>query len=120
VNNFYDLLRVGPVHTLAADVEFPASYEQLDLFARFIGGSKKWYFEIVAHWVDAPDKPQQVAVYGPFAVHFRAGQPVRDHNFRLNNVPLPGVGRYRFELWLLGRVRRRMIAVEFLEVVQQP
>jgi hypothetical protein len=120
VNNFYDLLRVSPTHTLPADVEFPASYAQLDLFARFVGGSSMWYFEIEALWVDAPGKPLQVALYGPSAVHFRPGQSVRDHNFRLNNIPLPGVGRYRFELWLLGRGPRRMLAVEYLEVEQQP
>jgi len=120
VNNFYNLLRVGPVHVLPADTEFPASFAQLDLFARFFDGIGVWDFEVQTLWVDAPGKGSEVALLGPQRIHFRAGEPVRDYNFRLSNLPLPGVGRYQFQLWILGRRRRRLIAIEFLEVTKQP
>jgi hypothetical protein len=120
VNNFYDLLRVAPVHALAADVEFPASYERLDIFARFIGGTGSRSFEIQVLWVDSPKGIIEVALYGPMTVYFHPGQHVRDYNFRLNNVSLPGLGRYQFCLWIHGRRRKHLLAVEYLEVTQQP
>ena len=39
VNNFYNLLGVGHVHTFAADVEFPAVIPELSMFARFVNGT---------------------------------------------------------------------------------
>ena len=62
VNNFYNLLRVGPVHVLPADTEFPASFAQLDLFARFFDGIGVWDFEVQTLWVDAPGKVSEVAL----------------------------------------------------------
>src|SRR5262245_38855699 len=113
VYNFYNLLRVGPLHTVSPDTEFPASFTQLDMFARFLNGVGVWEFEVDVLWVDSPKGLEEVAIYGPQTIHFRQGQPVRDYRFRLNNVPIPGIGRYRVRLWAIRRGRRRPLAVEY-------
>jgi hypothetical protein len=97
----------------------PYPAKQLCVFARFFGGSGSVDFEIRVAWLDGPGGGRVTAeVYGPFTIHFRAGEPVRDYVFRLRNVPLSGTGRYAVELVPATGRRAGPLAVEFFEVVQ--
>src|SRR4051794_24444049 len=96
--NFYNLLGVGYTYTAAADTEFPWVVPRLDMFARFFDGKGAADFEIRLIWADAPDGPREINTFGPWRVTFRPKEASRDHNFRLLNVPIIGVGRYQIEL----------------------
>ena len=93
------------------------------VFARFYGGEGPVDFEIHVQWIDDPAtvksaraKPE---VYGPFTVHFRPGEAVRDFLFRLRNVPLYGIGRYAVRLIPVSSKKRvEVLATEYFEVVQ--
>ncbi len=118
--NFYNLLRVGYTHSVPTETEFPWSLSQLDMFARFVGGTKVVEFETHVVWVDAPGGKRTVEIYGPFRVTFRHDEPVRDVVFRLRHVPIEGVGRYRILLRAIKPLRRRPLAAEYITVVQKP
>jgi hypothetical protein len=118
VNNFYNLLRVGYVHTAPADAEFPWPLPRLDMFARFVGGTGTAEFEARVAWLDAPEGIRRVVTYGPLRVAFRPGEPVRDTTFRFLNVPIEGAGRYRIQLWAVKPRRRLPLATEHITVVQ--
>jgi hypothetical protein len=118
VNNFYELLGVGHVHTFAADVEFPAVIPELNLFARFVNGSGVVQFEVEVIWLDAPDGEQVVDVYPPHQITFRPNEPLRDSVFRLSNVPVEGTGRYAVRLHHLKARDRRVLANEYYSVVR--
>jgi hypothetical protein len=120
VNNFYDLLRVGHVHTFSGDVEFPAAIPRLDMFARFVNGTGVAEFEAELVWLDALGGERVVETFGPFRVTFRPGEPLRDTVFRLLNVPLDGTGRYAVRLRIIRPHRRRPLADEYFTVVQLP
>ena len=117
--NFYNLLRAGYTHTVPTDTEFPWSLSKLDMFARFSGGRKIAEFETHVVWVDAPEGPRTVEVYGPLLVAFRSDEPVRDVVFRLRQVPIIGVGRYCILLKAIKPRRRRALASEYITVVQK-
>ena len=118
VNNFYNLLRVGYVYTASADTEFPWVIPQLDLFARFVGGTGVGEFEIEVEWVDAPSFPRPIETFGPWRVAFRPGDATRDSIFRLHHLPMDGPGRYHIRLLAVKPRRRRLLATEYLLVVQ--
>ena len=119
-NNFYNLLRVGYTYTIPADTEFPATIPQLDLFARFVGGTGTGEFEMRVVWIDDPVRPRAGEYYGPWRVMFRPGEPTRDVLFRLRHIPLRGPGRYRIELRSVRPRRRRPLGAEFIRVIHQP
>jgi hypothetical protein len=120
VNNYYNLFRVGYVHAASADVEFPWSLPQLDMFVRFVNGTGVAEFEIRVDWLDAPDHRREMQSYGPFRVAFRPTEPTRDTIFRCVGVPINGPGRYRFSLWRIKPRRRRPLAAEYITVVRLP
>jgi hypothetical protein len=120
VNNFYELLGVGHVHTFAADVEFPAVIPELNLFARFVNGAGVMQFEVEVIWLDAPEGERVIDTYPPHQVTFRPNEPLRDTVFRLANVPIDGAGRYAVRLFRLKRRGRRVLSDEYLSVVQLP
>lgn len=76
-------------------------------------------FEVRAYWIDHPEKPERVAVYGPFNVYFASDVSTRSFVFRLQNVPLPGAGRYAIRLRAISPVRRAL-ATEYIEVRETP
>jgi hypothetical protein len=119
VNNFYNLLRAGYVHSAPADAEFPWSLPRLDLFARFVGGRGTTEFEVRVAWLDAPEGIRRVGTYGPLRVAFRRGETVRDSVFRFRNVPVEGPGRYRVQLRSVKPRRKYPLATEYLTVVQR-
>jgi len=116
----YDLLGVSYTHTVPAALEFPRELPRLDLFARFFHGRGSREFELRVVWVDGPNGPEEVDIYGPFTVFFRPDQQVRSFVFRLLNIPLPGAGRYRVHLQAVKPRRRQPLATEFFAVVVQP
>ena len=104
----------------------PKPIRSLRLFARFFGGAGGWDFEVEVRWLDDPDDGAGdgtvTEVYGPFTVHFREGESVRDFIFPLRNVPLCGTGRYEFRLMALDASRFgddwEPLAVEYFEVTR--
>lgn len=121
VNNFYNLLGVGHVHTFAGDVEFPAVIPELSMFARFVDGTGVAHFEMQVIWLDAPEGERVIDGIGPLQITFRPGEPLRDTVFRFRNLPIDGTGRYALRLHqLLSRGRSRELANEYLSVVQLP
>src|SRR5579883_529168 len=115
----YNLLGVGYSHTVAADIEFPCVVPRLDLFARFFHGRVTRLFEVEVSWLDDPTPTAPVNSYGPFTVFFRRDQSARNYVFRLQNIPLPGPGRYQVALRMIKPLRRRPLASEFFEVLQR-
>jgi hypothetical protein len=111
----YHLRGVCSVYSVPSGTVFPRSIPRLDLFARFFSGAGSTDFEIRVFWLDAPGGKRRVETYPPVTVYFRDGESIRDHVFRLLNVPLEGPGRYVFRLRLLEP--RRVLADEFLEVI---
>jgi len=120
VNNFYELLGAGHVHTFAADVEFPAIIPELNMFARFVNGRGAVQFEVEVIWLDAPGGERVVDSYPPYQVTFRPNEPLRDTVFRLANVPIDGTGRYSVRLSRLKRRSRQLLSDEFFSVVRLP
>jgi hypothetical protein len=120
VNNLYELLGVGHVHTFAADVEFPAVIPELNLFARFVNGTGVVQFEVEVIWIDAPKRERVVDTYPPHQVTFRHNEALRDTVFRLANVPIEGTGRYAVRLNRLKRRGRQILSDEYFSVVQLP
>jgi hypothetical protein len=120
VNNLYELLGVGHVHTFAADVEFPAVIPELNLFARFVSGVGVVQFEIEVVWLDAPGVERVIEAYPPQQITFRPNEPLRDSVFRFSNVPVEGTGRYSVRLHHLKARGRRVLANEYYSVVQLP
>jgi hypothetical protein len=120
VNNFYELLGVGHVHTFAGDVEFPGVIPKLNLFARFVNGSGVVQFEVEVIWLDAPEGERLVDRYPPLQVTFRPNEPLRDTVFRFINIPIDGTGRYAMRLSRLKSRGRRILANEYFSVVQRP
>jgi hypothetical protein len=116
-NNFYNLLRVGYVHTAPADTEFPWSLPRMDMFARFIHGTGFAEFEVRVDWLDAPEGQREMQTYGPFRVAFRPAEPTRDTIFRCAGVPIDGPGRYLFSLLGVKPRRGRPLATEYITVV---
>lgn len=120
VNNFYNLLRVGHTHLFGADTEFPATLPRVDMFVRFVNGTRTSEFEIRLWWLDAPGRPQRIETYGPFRVVFRPDEPLRDWVFRLLHLPLTGLGRYRIDLRAVKPRRQKSLATEYFYVVRLP
>ncbi len=121
VNNFYNLLGVGHVHTFAGDVEFPAALSELGMFARFVNGAGVARFEVQVIWLDAPEGVRVIDGIGPLQITFRPGEPLRDTVFRFRNIPIDGTGRYVLKLnQLRSRGRHRELANEYFSVVQLP
>jgi hypothetical protein len=116
----YNLLGVSYSHTVAADVEFPCVIPRLDLFARFFHGRGSRMFEIELYWTGAPGGSMRVDSYGPYTVFFRRDQAARSYVFRLQNLTLPGSGRYEVVLRMIKPRRNRPLATEFFEVLQTP
>jgi hypothetical protein len=114
----YNLLGVSYSHTVAADIEFPCVVPRLDLFARFFHGRGTRLFEVEVSWIDGPTPETDVATYGPYTVFFRRDQAARSYVFRLQNLPLPGPGRYQIWLRMIKPRRLRPLATEFFEVLQ--
>ena len=121
INNFYNLLGVGHVHSFAGDVEFPAVIPELNMFARFVNGTGVAYFEMKVIWLDAPEGTRVIDSLGPLQITFRPGEPLRDTVFRFQAIPIDGIGRYMLKLeQLRSRRRNRELANEYLSVVQLP
>jgi hypothetical protein len=116
----YNLLGVSYSHTVAADVEFPCVVPRLDLFARFFHGRGSRLFEVRVYWLDGPTPQAVIDSYGPFTVFFPPDRAARNYVFRLQNVPLPGPGRYQVALRMIKPYRKRALATEFFEVLQTP
>jgi hypothetical protein len=93
---------------------------RLDLFARFFNGRGTRVFEVAVVWMDHPAGAALIDTYGPFTVHFPQARPARSFVFRLQNLALPGTGRYQARLRMIKPRRRRRLAVEFFEVTIQP
>jgi hypothetical protein len=91
-----DLLGVDYTYEVPADTEFPRRVERIDLFTRFyLNHAGPTTFFVLVRWTDSPeDKRRRVGKYGPYTVGFRPTDLVRDHVFRIQNIQLPGVGRY--------------------------
>jgi hypothetical protein len=107
-------------HTIAADVEFPCVVLRLDLFARFFHGRGTKLFEVAVYWLDGPTPLIAVSNYGPFTIFFPRDRAARSYVFRLQNIPLPGPGRYQVGLRMIKPLRGRLLASEFFEVLQSP
>ncbi|MBN9122408.1 MAG: hypothetical protein J0I06_25245 [Planctomycetes bacterium] len=120
VNNFYELLGVGYVHTFAGDVEFPAVVPELNMFARFVNGKGVAQLEIEVFWLDAPEGERLVNYYPPYQITFRQNEPLRDFVFRLANVPVCGTGRHSICLYRSKRRDRVVLSSEYFSVVQLP
>jgi hypothetical protein len=114
----YNLLGVSYSHTIATDTEFPCVVPRLDLFARFFHGRGPRLFEVRVCGLDGPTPLEPVDNYGPFTVFFRKDQTARSYVFRIQNIPLPGPGRYQVELRMIKPRRRQPLAAEFFEVLQ--
>lgn len=95
-----DLLGVDYTHDVPADTEFPRRLGQIDLFTRFyLEQATQTAFLVLVRWTDSLDEQRKwVGRYGPYTVGFAPTDIVRDHVFRLQNVQLPGVGRYAIVL----------------------
>ncbi|HVK15002.1 MAG TPA: hypothetical protein VM597_40055 [Gemmataceae bacterium] len=117
--NHYNLFSVGYRYLAPPETEFPWTIRHLDMFARFVGGTATRQFEVRVVWVDAPDRPQRVEVYGPLQVVFRPGDAVRNFVFRLRNIPIPGPGRYRLRLFEIGTRPSPLLATEYIEIGRQ-
>jgi hypothetical protein len=85
-------------HTVAAEIEFPCVVPRLDLFARFFHGRGTRHFEVQVFWLDGPAPADPVDTFGPYTVFFPQDQEARNYVFRLQNIPLPGRGRYQVGL----------------------
>ena len=120
VNNFYNLLGVGHVHTFAGDVEFPAVIPELDMFARFVNGTGVRQFEVEVFWLDAPEGERLVNYYPPYQITFRSNEPLRDYAFRLANIPVGGAGLHSIRLYRSRRRGRKVLSNEYFYVVQLP
>jgi hypothetical protein len=120
INNFYNLLGVGRVHTFAADVEFPAGIPVLNVFARFVNGTGVKWFEVELVWFDSSGMVRSVENLGFEQVTFRPGELRRDVTFRYLNVPIGGVGEYALRLRCHRRRRLRVLAHEYFSVEQLP
>jgi hypothetical protein len=116
----YNLLGVSYSHTLPTDAEFPCVIPRLEVFARFFHGRGTRLFEVEVYWTDAPNGPVFVDSYGPYTVFFARDRPARSYVFRVQNVPLPGVGRYQIGLKMIEPRRNRRLATEFFEVIRSP
>lgn len=120
VNNFYNLLGVGHVHTFAGDVEFPAVIPEFDMFARFVNGKGVVVFEAEMVWFGTSGQVQSVENLGFTQVTFRPGEFRRDVVFRYWNVPIAGVGEYAVRLTRHRSRRLRTLANEYFSVEQLP
>jgi hypothetical protein len=91
-----DLLHVDYTYDVPPDTEFPRRLGQIDLFTRFyLEQAGPTDFFVLVRWTDSPDEQRnRVGRYGPYTVAFDPPDIVRDHVFRLQNIQLPGVGRY--------------------------
>jgi hypothetical protein len=114
----YNLLGVSYSHTVAADIEFPCVVPRLDLFARFFHGRRSRLFEVEVYWTDGPTPQTPVNSFGPFTVFFRRDQTARSYVFRIQNISLPGPGRYQVWLRMIKPRRTGPLAIEFFEVLQ--
>ena len=127
--NQYSLYGVGIRFAVEVAVElapiFPKPIDSLCVFARFYGGSGTREFEIEVTWLDGLEDFEEtfVEVYGPFTVHFREGESVRDYVFSLRNVPILGTGRYAVRLSDLDmpifESPSEPLAVEYFEVTHE-
>ena len=123
--NQYSLLGVG--FRLAVELEsiFPKPIDSLCVFARFYGGLGNREFEIQVTWLDGLGDSEEtnVEVYGPFTVHFREDESVRDYVFSLRNIPILGTGRYALRLYDLDipifEITSEPLAVEYFEVAYE-
>jgi hypothetical protein len=98
-----DLLGVDYTYDVPADTEFPRRLARIDLFTRFyLDRAGPTDFYVLVRWTDSPDdQRRRVGRYGPYTVAFRPTDVVRDQVFRVQNIQLPGIGRY--EILLLRR-----------------
>lgn len=127
--NPYSLYGVGFRFAVELQVEsepvFPKPIDHLCVFARFYGGSGTREFEIQVTWLDEFENSEEtvVEIYGPFSVHFREGESVRDCVFSLRNVPILGTGRYAVRLYDLDvpiyGIPSEPLAVEYFEVAHE-
>ena len=95
-----DLLDVNYWREVPADTEFPRVFGRLDLFTRFyLTRARPVEYYVRVWWEDTPrPRHERVGQYGPFPMHFRTDELVRDRVFRLQNVQLRGVGRHTVRL----------------------
>lgn len=95
-----DLLDVNYWREVPPDTEFPRAFGRLDLFTRFyLTRARPVEYYVNVWWEDTPrPKHELVGRFGPFPIHFRPDELVRDRVFRLQNVQLRGVGRYTVRL----------------------
>ena len=99
--------------------------DSMCVFARFYGGLGSREFEIRVTWLDGIGDSEEaiVEVYGPFTVHFREHESVRDYVFALRNVPILGTGRYAMRLYDLDvpifDTPAEPLAVEYFEVTYE-
>ncbi len=127
--NQYSLFGVGFRFAVESRFEseptFPNPIDSLCIFARFYGGSGTREFEIQVEWLDGPGESEGsiTEVYGPFTVHFREGESVRDYVFSLRNVSISGTGRYAVRLHDLDipsfEIPYDPLAIEYFEVVHE-
>ena len=127
--NQYSLFGVGFRFAVESQVgprtTFPKPLDSLCIFARFYGGLGTRAFEIQVAWLDGIGSFEEtiVEVYGPFTVHFREHESVRDYVFTLRNVPILGPGRYAILLYDLDipifGTAAEPLAVEYFEVADE-
>ncbi len=127
--NHYSLLGVGYRFAVESRLEpeptFPKPIDSMCVFARFYGGLGSREFEIQVTWLDGIGDSEEVIVevYGPFTVHFREQESVRDYVFALRNVPILGAGRYAMRLYDLDipivDTPAEPLAVEYFEVAYE-
>jgi hypothetical protein len=91
-----DLLHVDYTYDVPADTEFARRIGRIDLFTRFyLEQAGPTTFFVLVRWTDSPDEQRKrVGRYGPYAASFQPTDIVRDLVFRVENIQLPGVGRY--------------------------
>jgi hypothetical protein len=92
-----DLLAVEYFRSRPADIEFPVSLGNLDLFVRFsVFRAGQASFAIRMYRI--AEEEEFVWEFGPYRVEFEDGSRVKEQPFRLTFVKVPLPGQYALKL----------------------
>lgn len=90
---------VGYYQTVPPDAEMPAldfwAYARMYL-TNDVAGERR--FRIAVYWLDAPGGTRKVQTFAGQPVRFSPNLPVVEPTFRIDQLTIPGRGRYEFRL----------------------
>lgn len=121
--NPYTLRDVSYEYLPSTDLSGGLRFEVMYLFARFFGRPGVYTLELDFVWQDDPAGPRSALALPTLLppVRLADGQEVLSRAFRLMYLPIPGPGRYTFELYRVrSRRRNRLIGREFILVGSIP